>query len=130
MAELAYLGKAEKFPLQPDVNAGIALIDSTSLIEQSMKDILSTPKGTRIYLENYGSYLHLLRFQPNDAILESLGVSFIAEALFEWEKRIRVQNIGGENVKITQMNFRVIYRILASNEIKSFIYPFYREITT
>lgn len=128
MGNLDYLGKAEKFPIVPDVNAGITLIDGTLLIEQSMKDILSTPKGTRIYLENYGSYLHLLRFQPNDAILESLGINFIAESLFEWEKRIRVMDVNAEDVKISQMNFRTIYRVLASNEIKSWVYPFYREI--
>lgn len=128
MQDTTYLGVAEKYSLTPDVNAGIVLISGVDIVKQSIFDILSTPKGTHFPNESYGCNLHLLRFQPNDKILMSLAIYFISEALFVWEKRIRVLDVICEAVNVSQINCIVYYRILASNEVDSFVFPFYKEL--
>lgn len=128
MADVNYLGVGEKYSLTPDINAGIELIRDRELIKQSIYDILSTPKGTHFPNEEYGCNIYLMTFQPNDKILVSLGIYFISEALFNWEKRIRVLDVYGQQVNVSETNFIVQYRILASNEIDSFVYPFYKEL--
>jgi phage baseplate assembly protein W len=130
MSNLAFLGIGEKFSFQPDINAGVALVSDLALIEQSIFDILSTPISTRIYLENYGSYLHLLRFQPNDYVLEAMGYHTIKDSLDTWEGRIQVTDVTGIDVTDSQMNFLITFLILGSNQINSFVFPFFRTITT
>lgn len=130
MNQFDYLGKGEKFPLDVDNASGIVLISDKELIKQSILDNLRTPKGTRYFLEAYGCDLSMLTFQPNDAILESLGIFYISESLYLWEKRIRVVKIISSNTtgNISGMNFEIKYRILSSNEIDSLVFPFYKEI--
>jgi len=123
-----YLGKGELYPLTPTSNGGVSLVSTGDLIKQSIQDILETPIGTHFPNEEYGSNLYLLVFIPNDSILRSLIIYFISEALFIWEKRVRVMNIECEPQDENKMNCRVTYRVLASNEIDSFIFPFYKEI--
>lgn len=129
MQNLDYLGVAEKYSFQPDVNSGVMLTGGTDLIKQSILDIIETPLGSHSFIEDYGSNCSLLSFMPNDAILASLLNFTIAEALYNWEKRIRVVSIDCATVGVAQLNCFVKYRILASNEIDTFTYPFYKEIT-
>lgn len=128
MQAISYLGKGEAFPLLPDVSGGVSLLADKELIVQSIKDILGTPKGSRFYVEEFGSDLRLLTFEPQDAILKSLGFFYIAEALFTWEKRIRVSDIDFQKIDESSCNFIISYRILASNEVDAFVYPFYKEL--
>ena len=130
MEQLAYLGKGEAFPFKPDISGGVELISDKELIVQSIKDILSTPKGTRFYVEDFGCNLRLLSFEPQDAILKSLGSYYIAEALYNWEKRIRVTEVDCVFLNESSCNFIIQYRILASNEANAFVYPFYKELRT
>ena len=128
MDSLAYLGVAEKYPFQPDLNSGVLLTSGYDLIQQSIADIIETPIGDRGFLEEYGSNCSLLNFMPNDAILASLLTYHISDALYKWERRIQVMTIDCKAVNTSQMNCELKYRILASNEVKTFTYPFYREI--
>jgi len=130
MSDQSYLGKGELHPFTPNNNGAVALIEGPALIKQSMFDVLETPRGTQFPNEEYGSLLYLLTFVPNDAVLKSLLVYFISEALFLWEKRIKVLDVTCESVNENTMNCYVQFRILASNEIDAFVYPFYKELKT
>lgn len=127
MVEQNYLGKGEKYSLQKNAKGEVALISGAELIEQAMKDILTTPKGTILNLEYYGSKLHLLNFTQNDSILISLLIFFISECLFDCEKRSRVLGIECINENNVVYSY-ITYRILASNEVNTFVYPYYKEI--
>jgi len=130
--ENIFLGRSFKYPFQPDTKAQIAIVDGRESIRQSIGSILGTPKGTRYFLREYGSDIHLLKFEPNDDILRSLLVTLSADAIFIWEKRVRLLSVAfqddEENPKVDQINMQIKYEILGSNEIDSFIFPFYREI--
>lgn len=125
---LEYLGVSEKFPLQPDRNSRVELVSDVENIKQSMTDILSTPIGTRFFNEYYGSYLEYLSFEQNDVILKDLLIYYSVDALRTWEKRIKVID-AIVRTGTDKMEILIPFVILSSNEIQSFIYPFYREIT-
>lgn len=121
-----YLGSGIKHPLA--LNRGrIAVSTGAELIEQSIMIILETPRGQRFMLPEFGSRLSELLFEPNDEVLADMLSYFIHEALGDWEKRIKVLG-----VKVSMdgdlTNCNISYKILQSNEIESFIYPFYRKL--
>jgi len=122
-----YLGTGIKFPIT--LRAGkVVYASEISLIDQSIQIILSTPAKTRVFVPEFGSRLTDLLFDPNDDALESALSYFINEALTEWEKRIKVLGVDFERINEDQTDCTIRYRVLASNEIDSYIYPFYKNL--
>lgn len=70
---------------------------------QSIRDILSTPIGSRIMRRDYGSRI----FELIDAPLTSSTISAItaatAEAILRWEKRIQLQRVDVERGRAGQV---------------------------
>lgn len=73
-------------------------IDGEAHLAQSIVDILSTPKGTRVMRRDYGSDLPLLIDQPinGETIIDLYQAT--AEALDRWEPRIRLTRVEIEEV--------------------------------
>lgn len=68
-------------------------LDGIEHIQQSVRDILTTPIGSRVMRRDYGSLLPELIDAPlNDATLLQAYAATIM-ALIRWEPRIRVQAI-------------------------------------
>lgn len=125
-----YLGQAVTYPSQL-VNGKAALINDKALVEQSIKIILDTPKGTKFMLPEFGSRLRELAFEPNDEVIEDMAGYFIYEAIRDWEKRVLYVSTQFEHDnEQAVMLCHIKYKILQSNEIESFIYPFYRKLTS
>lgn len=122
----SYLGVGIKYPIQI-VNGKPALSYGEDNIKQSLFQLLSTPVGSRLFLPEYGSRLDEALFEQNDEVLKALLQMFIVEAIELWERRIKLKK-----VSYTQENnvilCEITYNVLASNEINSFVYPFYREL--
>jgi len=62
-------------------------------INQSVKDILTTPIGSRIERRNYGSLLFLLLDNPNTEATKLRVVSATVLALSQWEPRIKLDTV-------------------------------------
>ncbi len=62
-------------------------------IEQSVRDILLTPVGTRVMRRNYGSMVPDLIDHPLNGITVLQLYSSVAMALAQWEPRIELSNI-------------------------------------
>ena len=123
----AYLGQGLAMPLVLRQGA-VDTISDIPLIEQSIITILNTPKGSRFFLPEFGSRLKELLFEPNDDVLQDLLRFFVFEALRDWEKRAEFVDIVFDKPSEDVLNCEIKYRILQSNEINSFIYPFYRQL--
>lgn len=75
-----------------DANTGKPL-DGLAHLQQSIKDILTTPIGSRVMRRDYGSRLPRLVDAPmNRATLIDLYAA-TAEALLTWEPRFIVQQV-------------------------------------
>ena len=122
-----YLGKAIKHPIEL-VSGRAELIGGYNIINQSIRDILSTPVGTRLMLPEYGSRLDEMAFEPNDSVLAGALRMLIAEALGAWEKRTRFVSVD-VSVDGNVANCMIYHQPLASNEIQSFVFPFYKSLT-
>ena len=66
----------------------------------------------------FGSLLHLLRHQKNDAVLQELARVHVVDALKRWEPRVRVTSVQvtrerqeGENV----LSIRIRYDVISAN---------------
>lgn len=121
-----YLGQAIKYPIELKNGSGV-LTSGKELIKQSIADILSTPKGTKFFLPEYGSRIRQLIFEQNDEVLEDLLTLFIFEALQEWEQRAKFTGVSFNRLD-NRTDCIISYRILNSNEIDSYIFPFYRSL--
>lgn len=75
-----------------DANTGQAL-GGVDHLRQSIRDILTTPVGTRVMRRAYGSRLYRLVDQPmNRSTLLDMYMA-CAEALATWEPRVEVQKV-------------------------------------
>ncbi|HFV6925272.1 TPA: GPW/gp25 family protein [Escherichia coli] len=59
-------------------------------IKQSVKDILTTPVGTRVMRRDYGSLIGNLIDQPNDGATRLRVMSAVVMALTRWEPHIEI----------------------------------------
>lgn len=62
-------------------------------ITQSVRDIITTPLGSRVCRRDYGSRLFQLVDRPMNASLTADAVAATAEALQKWEPRIVVDRV-------------------------------------
>lgn len=75
-----------------DANSGKPL-GGLAHLRQSIRDILTTPLGSRVMRRDYGSRLFQLIDAPlNRATLVELYAA-TAEAIARWEPRFRLQNV-------------------------------------
>ena len=67
-------------------------------LKQSIRDILSTPIGTRVMRRDYGSRLYELIDAPltRKTIVELYAAT--VEALMRWEPRIQVQRVTADEI--------------------------------
>lgn len=67
-------------------------------LRQSVRDILTTPVGSRVLLREYGSRLHELLDRPLDPALLASIQAEAASALARWEPRLRLDRVRAERV--------------------------------
>lgn len=120
------LGTGLKFPLELTPNGSLALLSSEDLIKQSIVDILTTPLGTRPFLPQYGSRIHLLRFEQNSNILKSLINTYIFEAL-QQEPRIQFKSIEIRQ-EYSKVFAKIFYTVVSTTKTDSLIVPFFDEV--
>ena len=77
------------------------LLTETAHIAQSIGDILSTPLGTRVMREDYGSLIPELLDHPQTPALELKLMAAACMAIVRWEPRIKVTHIAFSAADIT-----------------------------
>jgi len=63
-------------------------------LKQSVIDILTTPKNTRVLLRDYGSDLPELVDSPQDQSSRVRIIAATSSALAKWEPRLKLNRIG------------------------------------
>ncbi|MCC7052821.1 MAG: GPW/gp25 family protein [Gemmatimonadaceae bacterium] len=122
-----FLGLGWKFPLQVTAGGSIARARYEVRVEESVYLILSTAKGERVMLPEFGCGIHDLVFQPNTPATIGLVAQQVRRALVQWEPRIDVLDLVVESPpgEPTLLLIRVGYRIRANNALANLVYPFY-----
>jgi len=122
-----FLGTGFAFPLQIDANGGFALASYEADVEQAIFHILSTAKGERVMVPDFGCGMHELVFAPNTATQAGAVASEVRAALVRYEPRIDVLDVtvtvGGDQGELLEI--RIDYRIRANNAFYNTVYPFF-----
>lgn len=114
-------------PLQITPAGKIAQARYEQRIEESIYLILSTAKGERVMLPEFGCGIHDLVFAPNNSTTLTLVVQTVREALVAYEPRIDVLDVSAETApaELNLLLIRINYRIRANNAVGNLVYPFY-----
>jgi uncharacterized protein len=122
-----FLGIGWKFPLQVAANGKIAQARYEQRIEESIYLILSSAKGERVMLPDFGCGIHDLVFAPNNAMTLTVVVQTVRQALVAYEPRIDVLDVSAETApeEPNLLLIRINYRIRANNALGNLVYPFY-----
>ena len=123
----AFLGIGWKFPLQVTAGGSIALSSYEQRVQESIYLILTTAKGERVMLPDFGCGIHDLVFAPNNPQTLSAVVQEVRAALVTYERRIDVLDVATETApgQPNLLLIRVDYRIRANNALGNLVYPFY-----
>src|SRR5262245_19606275 len=121
----AFLGVGWKFPLQVNSAGGVAVSLYEQRVEESIYLILSTARGERVMLPDFGCGIHDLTFSPNTPGARSAIVDAVRTALVKYEPRIDVLDVLTETQAENLLLIRISYRIRANNAIGNLVYPFY-----
>jgi phage baseplate assembly protein W len=122
------IGKGIVFPFILEEQGRIEIKGGIPLIRASLTNILSWPYADRYFLKEFGSRLYELIDEPNDDVLKSLVRQFIIDSIEIWEKRIKLTGVNMERTNPQTLNVQISYRVIATQQEDSFIFPFYTEI--
>jgi hypothetical protein len=119
-----FLGFGILRPLRRDKKNDWAAAGGEALVRSAVGQILGTmaasdfTQGELPWRTEFGSLLHLLRHQKNDAVLQELARVHVADALKRWEPRVQLTSVQvtrerdrGENV----LALRIRYNIISAN---------------
>jgi uncharacterized protein len=121
------LGSGWKFPPQIAPDGGFARAAYERRVEESIYLILSTAKGERLMLPDFGCGIHDLVFAPNNESTLASVEAAVRHSLVAYEPRIDVLSIDVDTAE-SQPNLlliRVAYQIRANQATGNLVYPFY-----
>ena len=126
----SFLGVGFAFPLAIDPSTAgqfaLAIVRGQD-VQQAIFTILSTAKGERVMVPDFGCGMHDRVFSPNTATQANAVSADVREALTRWEPRIDLLDvsvtIGGAQGEV--LLIRIDYRIRANNAFYNTVYPFY-----
>ena len=123
------IGKGWAFPVSVDGRGGIALAADTTDIDQAIITILSTGIGQRVMRPDFGCKIHDLAFAPINAQTLGLVQRYVEEAIGWWEPRVDVVDIevttDSSLRAVGQLIINIRYRVKATQDTRSLVYPFY-----
>jgi phage baseplate assembly protein W len=75
-------------PLEKSPRGYLQTAYTRRLIKSSIYNILSTAKGERVFLPEFGTSLHSLLFEPMDNITRKIAQNIVTEDIQRWEPRV------------------------------------------
>jgi len=123
------IGKGWAFPVGVDGRGGIALAADTTDIDQAIVAILSTGIGQRVMRPDFGCKIHDLAFAPINAQTLGLVQRYVEEAIGWWEPRVDVVEVevttDPSMRAVGKLIINIRYRVRATQDERSLVYPFY-----
>ena len=117
-------------PFRRDGKSDFAAAGGEAAVRSAVGQVLGTmaasdfTQGELPFRTEFGSLLHLLKHQKNDAVLQELARVHVVDALKRWEPRVRVTSVqvtrerqNGENVLSIRVRYDVIDRQVAGNNV-------------
>ena len=123
------IGSGWAFPPTINKRGGIALSHDEFDIDEAIGVILGTEQGERPMRPDFGCRIHDLVFAPINASTLGLVARYVEEAVGWWEPRVEVLNIRVETDpnprEVGRLLIHIHYRVKATHDDRSLVYPFY-----
>jgi phage baseplate assembly protein W len=121
-----HIGRGWSFPLRLSVNGGFRLVSGGEELDAAIRLILGTAPGERVLRPEFGCAMWQQTFAPLTPGTLGLVQQAAREALERWEPRIELESVSGElDHENAAIAITVHYRVLATNDHRSLVYPFY-----
>jgi uncharacterized protein len=121
-----HLGTGFSFPLKVNPQGLMQLSSDELNIEESIRIILRTEPGERVYRPDFGCRLSELTFSPLNTQTMMMIRLYVQEALQRWEPRIdKIQVTIDPDPVRGQVDIMINYQIKNTYDFKSLVYPFY-----
>lgn len=122
-----FLGIGLKYPIQINRKGALELSPYEEDIADSIRIILSTPKGERVMRPDFGCDISKFIFDNNNTSIINRIKYTVLEALTIWETRIKVNNIEVVTDKLNEgkLLINIHYNISSTNNRYNIVYPFY-----
>jgi uncharacterized protein len=122
-----FIGSGWSYPLRVDATGGVALVDGTRELEESIQLILMTAPGERVMRPAFGCAVHDYVFAPADASTAGDIAYAVRVSLDRWEPRIE---LGDVVVRFDPVDHGVLYvdieyAVRGSNDPRNLVFPFY-----
>lgn len=127
MTSRSILGTGWKFPIRVNGRGGFSLSQGEQDVAESIWIVLSTSKGERIMIPEFGCGINDYLFAPNNSNTRGAVTHQVQQALLRWEPRIDVMDVRVDD-RTDQPNLLLIqidYRIRSNNAFHNMVYPFF-----
>jgi phage baseplate assembly protein W len=124
-----FLGRGWSFP--PTFNhkrPGVEMLEEEADIASSLELLLSTARGERVMLPQYGCNLDELVFESLDTRMKTLMADKVESAILYHEPRIQLERVRlNDNRELEGVVLiEVTYRVKSTNSRFNFVFPYYK----
>jgi len=125
----SFLGRGWSFPPSFDSGSvGVAMLEREDDIASSLEILLSTLRGERIMLPQYGCNMDELLFESLDTRMKTLMTDNIESAILYHEPRIQLETVKLDDSQELEgiVLIEIVYRVKSTNSRFNFVYPYYK----
>jgi len=127
-----FLGRGWTFPPTFDRTAGgVRMLEGEDDVASSLHILLSTARGERIMVPQYGCNMDELVFEALDTRMRTLMADKIASAILYHEPRVDLERVALDDDPADMLEGRVMigvtYRVRETNSRFNFVFPYYLE---
>jgi phage baseplate assembly protein W len=124
-----FLGRGWSFP--PTFNldrGGVEMLEEEADIASSLEILVTTARGERTMLPQYGCNLDELVFESLDTRMKTLMADKIESAILYHEPRIELEEVRLDDTRELEgvVLIEVTYRVKSTNSRFNFVYPYYK----
>lgn len=121
-----FLGVGWTFPPRINTRGGFALSSYEEDVQEAIWIILSTARGERQMLPDFGCGIQEYVFAPNNATTRGQIAHEVRTAITAWEPRVDLLAVSVDSASEANMLLiRLDYRIRSNNALFNLVYPFF-----
>lgn len=127
--DLAFLGRGWSFPPSfQRSTASVEMLEQEADIASSLEILLTTTRGERVMLPQYGCNLEELVFESLDTRMKTLMADKVEAAILYHEPRIELESVRLDDSRELEgvVLIEVVYRVKSTNSRFNFVFPYYR----
>ncbi|MEO8862518.1 MAG: GPW/gp25 family protein [Ginsengibacter sp.] len=125
----SFLGTGWSFPPAfNNVPSGVLMSSDEADIQLSLQILLSTRKGERVMLPDYGCNLDEMLFEPMTTTFKTYISEMVKTAIIYYEARITLNSLTVDDSRETEgiIALGIDYTVKTTNSRFNFVYPYYK----